>query len=168
MLCHRGWMQCSKQKVAVNYSVILSVFNTVHICRVAFPYLVYCNNPPPSGVLFKIAFGFVFHFSSVSAIPACHLHSNPPLFAWKAILISSITVFWLSVQCVYTSPFCTLLSQIYPENVRRMRREGWIELWRKQTNTFWRRVPSFGVSCYKHKEHRTEEAWNGNACSEFQ
>lgn len=61
--------------------------------------LVQRSKPLPSGVLFKIAVGFVFHFNSV-----CNTSLSPeqqvPLFAWKAILISSITVFWRTVQCV--------------------------------------------------------------------
>ena len=97
-----------------------------------------------------------------------------PLFAWKAILISSITVFWHTVQCaynawywlqcvVYTSPFYAHACPRYilpppPENVRRMWREGWIKLWRKQTAHSWRHVISLGgASCYKYKKLWSEE-----------
>lgn len=99
-----------------------------------------------------------------------------PLFAWKAILISGITVFWLTVQCVYnawywlqcavyTSPFCTRVSQIHPPTTTTFffwkrqtdekRRLNWAM--EETSNTFWRHVPSLGDSCYKHKEHWSEE-----------
>lgn len=108
---------------------------------------------------------FVFHFNSV-----CNTSLSPaqqaPLFAWKVILISSITVFWLSVQCVYntwywlqcavyTSPFlhpcCPRYIQFFFwKCLTDMKRKSWIELWRKQI-IHWRHVPSLGAHATKTK-----------------
>lgn len=81
-----------------------------------FVFFFLCSKLLPSGVLFKIAVGFVFHFTSV-----CKTSLSPaqqvPLFAWKAILISSITVFWLSVQCVYNAWYwlrCAVYTSPFP------------------------------------------------------
>lgn len=69
-----------EQKWAVTHFIVLSVFNTVHICHMAGISLLYRSEPLPSGVLFKIEVGFVFHFSS-----ACNTSLSPtqqvPLFA---------------------------------------------------------------------------------------